>query len=280
MKNFLKNNKNTLIAGGGITNILIGLAIIKKCIYKVEPGFLAIKYNIFSGVGNKNFREGYHFNIPILERPLIYDCRMKKHMNVSDCGTKDLQIVTLKTRIVCRPKPDKLQELYRLLGFNYDERVLQNIIPEICGVALSKYNASQIISQRDHISLLIRQKIIQKASEYFIDVDDVAIIDIKFSPEFSDAIEKKQVAQQEAERMKFLVEQALEEKKGTIIKALGESEAVQKFGEANQNSDAFLILRRLETAKYISNILKKSENKVLLDTDSYSLNLPSPYKKV
>ena len=74
--------------------------------------------------------------------------------------------------------------------------------------------------------------------------------------------------------MKFLVDQALQEKKATIIKAMGESESVQKFGEANKVGSSFLELRRIETAKFISSVLKDSNNKVLLNADSLYMNLP------
>ena len=74
--------------------------------------------------------------------------------------------------------------------------------------------------------------------------------------------------------MKFLVDKALQEKKSTIIKAMGESESVKKFGEANKVGSSFLELRRIETAKYISSVLKDSNNKVLLNADSLYMNLP------
>lgn len=258
----------------GIASV-IGLSILYKGLYRVEPGFLSIKFNIFSGVGGTTFREGYHVLFPFIERAIIYDCRMKNHVHVCICGTKDLQIVTIKTRIICRPRVDNLRDLYRLLGNDYDERALQSIVHEICGIAVSQFNASQIISQRDTISSLIKHKIMEKSREFYIDVDDVALIDIKFSREFSEAIEQKQVAQQEAERTKILVEQALEEKKSTIIRALGETEAVRKFGEANQSSSAFLTLRKLQTAEKISQILMNSSNQVLLDSNSFFMNLPA-----
>lgn len=79
--------------------------------------------------------------------------------------------------------------------------------------------------------------------------------------------------------MKFLVEQALQDKKSTIIKAVGEAESVQKFGEANKIGSSFLELRRIETAKYISSILKDSQNKVMLNADSLFMNLPSRIEK-
>ena len=74
--------------------------------------------------------------------------------------------------------------------------------------------------------------------------------------------------------MKFLVEQALEDKKSTIIKAQGEAEAVRKFGEANKLNSAFLELRKIETAKIISNLLIDQSNKIILDANTLYMNLP------
>ena len=74
--------------------------------------------------------------------------------------------------------------------------------------------------------------------------------------------------------MKFLVEQALEDKKSTIIKAMGEAESVRKFGEANKLGAYFLELRRIETSKLISALLKDTQNKVVLNADTLYLNLP------
>lgn len=272
-KLFENNKKNILKLGSGLGTFL-SFIVLSKSFFKIEPGFLAIKFNTITGVQSKVYREGFHILIPFLEKPILYDCRMKNHLNNCLCGSKDLQTVNLKIRIVCRPKIDSLPQLYRLLGMNYDERVLTSIIQEICGVAVSQYNASQIVSQRDSISFLIKKNITEKARNFYIDVDDVALIDIKFSKEFSEAIELKQVAQQEAERTKILVEQAILEKKSTIIKAMGEAEAVQKFGEANKSSFAFLTLRKLEASKNISKILANGKNKVILDSNSYFMNLP------
>jgi len=75
--------------------------------------------------------------------------------------------------------------------------------------------------------------------------------------------------------MKFIVEQALEDKKSTIIKAMGEAESVKKFGEANKLGAYFLELRRIETSKNISALLKDTHNKVVLNADSLYLNLPT-----
>ena len=71
-----------------------------------------------------------------------------------------------------------------------------------------------------------------------------------------------------------MVEQALEDKKSTIIKAEGEAMSVKKFGEANKFGSAFLELRKIETAKAISSTLRDSNNKIMLDTNALGMNLP------
>ena len=149
---------------------------LKYSVYKVEPGFRAIKFDIITGVGKKVFREGYHLRIPYIQKPLIFDCRMKNHNFTCVCGTKDLQIVTIKTRLIARPNSETLPNLYRLLGFNYEERVFNSIVYEITGAVLSQYNASQLISQRDTISFYIKQKLQEKAREFYIELDDVALV--------------------------------------------------------------------------------------------------------
>ena len=171
--NYLNNYKSqakTIVA------FIIAPWILKHSIYKVEPGYLAIKFDVFSGVLSKVNREGYHLLIPFIQRPIIYDCRMKNNVFISVCGTKDLQIVSLKTRLISRPDSENLPKLYRLLGMNFEERVLYSIVYEICGAILSQYNASQLINQRDTISYLIKQRLQEKAKEFFIELDDVALV--------------------------------------------------------------------------------------------------------
>ncbi len=74
-------------ASSGVGILLLAM-ILKKSIYRIEPGFQSIHFNLVSGIGNKVFREGYHIVVPFLEKPIIYDCRMKNHMYLCVCGTK------------------------------------------------------------------------------------------------------------------------------------------------------------------------------------------------
>ena len=63
----------------------------------------------------------------------------------------------------------------------------------------------------------------------------VAITDLKFGKEFTAAIESKQVAEQDAERARFLVMKAEQEKRAAVIRAEGESESAALVSEALQD---------------------------------------------
>lgn len=86
-------------------------------------------------------------------------------------------------------------------------------------------------------------------------------------------MEAKQVAQQEAERAKFIVEKAEQDKKSAIIRAEGEAKSAQLLGEAIQNNPSFLTLRKIEAAREIAATIAASGNRVLLDSSSLLLNL-------
>merc|ERR1711948_10795 len=146
------------------------------------------------------------------------------------------------------------------------------IVNETLKSVVAQYNASQLILQRELVSRMIRQRLVQRANDFHILLDDVAITHLSFSPEFEKAIEQKQVAQQQAERARYLVVKAQEEKKRTIIHAEGERQSAEMIGNAIKANPGFIELRRISVAKDISQLLSKSSNRMVLSSDSLLLN--------
>ena len=70
-----------------------------------------------------------------------------------------------------------------------------------------------------------------------------------FGREYTKAIEDKQVAQQEAERAKFLVQKALQEKKAMIIQAQGTAKSAELIGKSLEKDASYLELKRLEAER-------------------------------
>merc|ERR1719277_1319774 len=169
-------------------------------------------------------------------------------------GSRDLQMVNISLRALCKPNPVKLPDIYRNLGPDYDEKVLPSIINEVLKSVVAQYNAAELILQRELVSRMIRQRLVQRAKDFHILLDDVAITHLNFSPEYEKAVEQKQVAQQQAEKARYIVLKAQEEKKRTIIHAEGERQSAAMIGDAIKANPGFIELRRIQVAKDISNL--------------------------
>lgn len=169
--------------------------------------------------------------------------------------------------------PLLLCSLSRTLGPDYGERILPSIANETLKSVVAYFNASQLITQRQEVSARIKENLIERAKQFHIIIDDVSITDLTFGAEYTAAIEAKQIAQQEAERAKFLVKQALQDKKSTIIKAEGEATSASMIGEAMRKNPGYIELRQLDAAKTISETVASSQNKVYLDSNSLLLNI-------
>jgi len=174
-----------------------------------------------------------------------------------------------------RPDVGNLVNLNRYLGPEYDERVLTSIVNEVLRTVVAQFTASQLLSQRDQVSLKIRKSLDERAKAFYLILDDVSITHLTFGKEFSEAIEAKQVALQVAERAKYIVEQAKEEKKNIIIKAQAEAKAAELIGKAVKDNPTFLELRRIETSREIAAVLAESRNHVLLSSDQLMVGLGS-----
>ncbi|KAL3447383.1 band 7 family-domain-containing protein [Aspergillus insuetus] len=267
--------------GGGLgasaALIVLGLGgwALSNTLFNVDGGHRAIKYSRIGGVKKDIYPEGTHIMIPWIETPIIYDVRAKPRNIASLTGTKDLQMVNITCRVLSKPRVDALPQIYRTLGQDFDERVLPSIVNEVLKSVVAQFNASQLITQRENVARLVRDNLARRAARFNIVLDDVSLTHLTFSPEFTAAVEAKQVAQQEAQRAAFLVDKARQEKQAFIVRAQGEARSAELIGEAIKKSKSYIELRKIENARHIAQIIQENggRNKLYLDSEGLGLNV-------
>ncbi|XP_021721152.1 prohibitin-3, mitochondrial-like [Chenopodium quinoa] len=247
-------------------------ALANSALYTVDGGEKAVIFDRFRGVLEETVGEGTHVRIPWLQSPYIFDIRTRPHNFSSMSGTKDLQMVNLTLRVLSRPDQNRLPHIFQTLGLEYDEKVLPSIGNEVLKAVVAQFNADQLLTDRPRVSALVRDSLIKRAKDFNIILDDVAITHLSYGAEFSRAVEQKQVAQQEAERSKYVVMKADQERRAAIIRAEGESESAKLISDATASAGMGLIeLRKIEAMKENAATMGRSSNVTYLPNGNQML---------
>ena len=222
--------KNAKMRTGIILGVIVLLVLIvgAGAVTVVPAGHTGVVVTM-GKVSDRVLDEGMHFKLPFVQQVVMMNNKIQKTEIDSNGVSKDLQTVYSGVAINYHINKDDSAVIYRTIGEGYADTVLQPAIQESMKAITAQYTAEELITKRSAVGEEIGATLAEKVQEYGILIDKFNIINFDFSAEFNDAIEQKQVAEQNKLR-------AETEKEQKIIEA--QADAEQKVIAAKAEADA------------------------------------------
>ncbi len=218
------NFKVGVFLAGGIF-LLLG-AILFRPFAIVNAGERGVVMR-FGKVQDGVLDEGMHPIIPVVTSVKRLSVRVQQNTFNADAASKDLQRVTTELAINWHIDPARVNKIFQQVGDQQQivTGIITPAVSEVLKAATAKKTAEEIITKRTDLKEEIDRNLETRLAAYGVIVDDVSLVDFAFSPEFSRAIEAKQIAEQEAKQAEFIAVKASKEAIGEVNRAKGQAEA-------------------------------------------------------
>ena len=219
----------------------------------------------FGRVENYTLDSGAHLVAP-WKRVVRMDNRVQKHTIELPCFSSDIQEVNVSYTVNYRISKADAMTLFSTVGISYYDVVIAPNVAESVKVATARYTAEALVAMRDSLAMEIEDILSAKLSSYNIELVGTSIENMDFTDVFTNAVEAKQVAQQNKLRAQTEAEQR-------VI----ESEAAAEIRKINADAAAYEVLARAEAEAEANRMISESLTQNLIDytyANSWNGQLP------
>jgi regulator of protease activity HflC (stomatin/prohibitin superfamily) len=232
LKSSNKKNKDVYIAVQ-LTLVIVFLAILSKFFVIVNAGERGVLMQ-FGKVQEQVLGEGLHVIFPTVYSVKKLSVRVQKQESSAEASSKDLQDVFTDVALNWHIIPEEANAIFQQIGDEIEvvNRIIAPAVEEVLKAVIAKYTAEEIITKRGEVKAAVDESLTLRLLTYHIAVDDISLVHVHFSQRFSDAVEAKQIAEQEAKRGEFLALKAVKEAEAKVNLAKGEAE-VQRLLQDN-----------------------------------------------
>ena len=229
-----KKSKAPMIITAIVIVVLVLVAILASV--KIVPAGCTGVVTTFGEVSDTSLTEGLHFVVPFAQKVEVISNKIQIYEATADAVSKDLQAVSTKIAVNYRIRSEASARIFRDIGVDYKDVILMPTVQEGMKSVCAKYNAEQLISQRASVAEEIKTELEGKVNEYGIEIEKFNIVNFDFSKEFNEAIEAKQVAEQNLIKTRTEQNQAIvvaeAEAKKKVIAAEADAKAIKARADA------------------------------------------------
>jgi regulator of protease activity HflC (stomatin/prohibitin superfamily) len=242
----VRTGRNQTARGSSSTALLvvvvaIVLTILGSGLVYVESNERAVIRTIGKGgVRPQSLEPGLHWIIPIIEQPVYYSISNQTYTMSAVSGegqvqgddsirarTKDGQEVIIDASVIYQIDPNKVVPLHIVWQRRYEDEFVR---PEARGIirdAISQYGVEEVVStKRVEIVNIITEEMSRSLADNNLRLLDFVLRDIHFSEGYAQAVEQKQIAEQQAQQAALTVEQKKQEAEQARQVAQGQADAV------------------------------------------------------
>lgn len=239
-----QNSQNWQAVVGGIVAAALILLSFSSFVI-INPGQAGV-LSILGKAKDGALLEGIHLKPPLISTVDIYDVTVQKFEVPAQSSTRDLQDLSASFAINFRLDPTQVVEIRRKQG------TLQNIVSKIIApqtqesfkIAAARRTVEEAITKRSELKQDFDTALGERLEKYGILVLDTSVVDLAFSPEFSKAVEEKQIAEQRAQRAVYIAQEAEQQAQAEVNRAKGKAEAQRLLAETLRAQGGQLVLQK------------------------------------
>ncbi|HEX2473076.1 MAG TPA: prohibitin family protein [Nitrososphaera sp.] len=208
-----------------IIGFIMLVVVLAASIKIVEAGNRGVLLNFGAVDTAVSLGEGIHFVVPFRDNVVPIEVRTQKTVENAASASRDLQDVSTQVALNYHVNPDTAQILFQQLGFDYSNRVVSPAIQESVKQVTARFNAENLITNRETVKSEIENQIKQRLAAYNVEVETISITEFQFSEQFRRAVEAKVEAEQRALQANNELRRIEIEAQQAEAKAIGERQA-------------------------------------------------------
>lgn len=222
-----KSSKDTWIASRVVLLLLL-LLLLSSFFVIIDAGQRGVLLR-FGEVQEQVLGEGIHAITPLVNTVHKLSVRIQNQEISAEASSKDLQDVFTDVALNWHILPEETNLMFQEIGDQTAavERIINPAVEEGLKAVMAKYTAEEIITRRSEVKANVDEALTTRLAAYHIVVDDISLVHVHFSERFREAVEAKQVAEQEAKRAEFIAIKAIREAEAKLNLAQGEAAANQ-----------------------------------------------------